>query len=224
MLSIDLEWAQTASSAVILASVIMYTLVQAFKIPSGSMQPTLYEGDHLFVNKFYYGVKIPFTEKRLFRVRNAHSTDIVVFKFPTEDRSNQHYGKDFIKRAIAVAGDVVAIRNKTVFVNDRPLGAEPYTQFVDSRSFPRFSGEQVGLTPKEYQDAWQNAELAYVLRGEEIRDNFGPVRVPDGHYFVLGDNRDASFDSRFWGPLPESYLKGKAWFLYWPPNRIKVIR
>ncbi|MBI2070214.1 MAG: signal peptidase I [Elusimicrobia bacterium] len=224
MLAVDLEWAQTASSAVILASVIMYTLVQAFKIPSGSMQPTLYEGDHLFVNKFYYGVRVPMTEKRVFSVSDVTAKDVIVFQFPTANDNHQHFGKDFIKRAIAVGGDTVVIRNKQVFINGKALGQEVYTQFLDPRIFPRFESQSQNLPPEEYQRYWEKGQLEMVLRHDEIRDNFGPVRVPDGHYFALGDNRDASYDSRFWGPMPKKYLKGKAWFIYWPPRRIKVIK
>lgn len=223
ILAIDLEWAHTASSAVLLASIIMYTCVQAFKIPSGSMQPTLYEGDHLFVSKFYYGIAIPLTQKRIAKVRDVRGGDVVVFRFPSEDKDSQHYGKDFIKRAIAVPGDRVEIKNKVIYVNGESRGRESYTQFSDLRVFPRW-GSNHQLSAQEYQQAWEQAQLSFILRGDEIRDNFGPVVVPPGHYFVLGDNRDASYDSRFWGPLPARYLKGKAWFIYWPPKRIKAIQ
>lgn len=224
LLAADLEWSQTASSAILLAAVIMYCLVQAFKIPSGSMQPTLYEGDHLFVNKFFYGVKIPFTEKRIFKLRDVRHGDVVVFRFPEEDKEAQHYGKDFIKRAIALAGDLIEIRDKEVFVNGKSMGREPYTQFMDSRIFTKTAFRDHDLDKDRYQKAWAEGELSYLLRGDEIRDNFGPIKVPEGYCFVLGDNRDASYDSRFWGPLPFSYVKGRAWFIYWPPKRAKVIR
>ncbi|MBI4668399.1 MAG: signal peptidase I [Elusimicrobia bacterium] len=224
LLSLDLEWAETASSAVILASIIMYVLIQAFKIPSGSMQPTLYEGDHLFVNKFYYGVRIPFTDKRIFEVSSVKRKDIVIFRFPSENENSQHFGKDFIKRAVALEGDSVMVRNKRVFINGQAVGDEPYTQFLDPNTFERFPDGAVKFSPQEYQQIWQRGELSLVLRGDEIRDNFGPVSVPKDSYFVMGDNRDASFDSRFWGPMPKKYLKGKAWFIYWPPRRVKVIK
>lgn len=224
LLAVDLEWAQTASSAVVLASVIMYVLVQAFKIPSGSMQPTLYEGDHLFVNKFYYGVRVPFTQKRIGAFKDVGARDVVVFRFPDEDKEGQHYGKDFIKRAIATGGQTVMVRDKKIFVDGKPVDPEPFVQFLDSTVYPRFSDDSFELDSASYQKAWEEGRLSMVLRGEEVRDNFGPVRVPEGHYFVMGDNRDASFDSRFWGPLPKRYLKGKAWFIYWPPKRIKTIR
>lgn len=224
LLAVDLEWAQTASSAVIMASVIMYTLVQAFKIPSGSMHPTLYEGDHLFVNKFYYGIRVPFTDKRVFEFHQPHRGDVVVFRFPSEDSSNSHYSKDFIKRTIGIGGDVIEIKDKEVFINGKSLGKEPYTQFVDLRTWPTVHLNSLGFDPLLYQKSWQEGNLANLLRQDEIRDNFGPVTIPEGHYFCLGDNRDASYDSRFWGPLPAYYLRGKAWFLYWPPKRVKVIK
>jgi len=224
MLAIDLEWAQTASSAVIMASIIMYTLVQAFKIPSGSMHPTLYEGDHLFVSKFYYGVRVPFTQKRLLQLHHVQRGDVVVFRFPSEDETSQHYGKDFIKRAIGLPGDTLEVKNKEVFINGVSLGKEPYTQFSDLRTFSRFSASSLGIEPALYQNAWAKGELDGILRGDEIRDNFGPIKVPEGTIFCMGDNRDASYDSRFWGPMPFYYLKGKAGLLYWPPKRVKVIK
>ncbi len=215
----DLEWADTGFSAILLAAFIMYFFVQAFKIPSGSMRDTLIEGDHLFVNKFIYGVRIPLTEKKIWRFRQVQRGDVVVFRFPTTDKKSPHHGKDFIKRAIGLPGDLVEIRRKKVYVNGAPL-EEPYVGFVEdyvippSRLFPE---------PEEFQKHWETGALAQAA-GEGVRDNFGPVRVPEGHYLVMGDNRDRSFDSRFWGPLPDTYLKGRAWFVYLPFRRMKVIK
>ncbi|HRY29228.1 MAG TPA: signal peptidase I [Elusimicrobiota bacterium] len=215
----DLEWADTGFSAILLASFIMYFFVQAFKIPSGSMRNTLMEGDHLFVNKFVYGVRIPYTTKKMARFRQVRRGDVVVFRFPTNDKRSPHYGKDFIKRAVALPGDTVEIRRKKLFVNGEPV-VEPYTNFAEdyvippSRLFPE---------PGEFQKQWEIGAMAQ-LAGETVRDNFGPVTVPSGHYFVMGDNRDRSFDARFWGPLSDKYLKGRAWVVYLPIRRAKVIR
>ncbi|TPW21189.1 MAG: signal peptidase I [Elusimicrobia bacterium] len=220
----DLEWAETVYSAVILASLLMYFLVQAFKIPSGSMESTLRIGDHLFVNKFVYGVRIPFTDKRVLRMKPVAAGDIVVFRFPTDDPESQHcggtqFGKDFIKRVVAVSGDTLEIKNGVLVRNGTALGKEPFTQFVDS-----FRGDAPALAPPPalYQELWAGGALDTKL-GDSMKDHFGPVKVPAGSYFMMGDNRDRSCDSRFWGPVHEKYVKGKAWVIYWPPNRMGAI-
>lgn len=220
----DLEWAETVYSAVLLASILMYFLVQAFKIPSGSMESTLRIGDHLFVNKFVYGVRIPFTEKRVLRLKPVKAGDIVVFRFPTDDPESEHcggsqFGKDFIKRVVAVGGDTLEVRDGVLVKNGAVLGKEPFTQFLDS-----FRGEKPALAPPTdlYQELWQTGKLDLKM-GDTMKDYFGPVKVPAGSYFMMGDNRDRSCDSRFWGPVAEKYVKGKAWVIYWPPNRMGAI-
>jgi signal peptidase I len=215
----DHEWADTGFSAILLASVIMYLLVQAFKIPSGSMHLTLIEGDHLFVNKFLYGVRLPYTDKRFFRFRDVRRGDVVVFRFPTEDHRNPHYGKDFIKRAVGLPGDVIEIRDKTVFVNGNRQD-EPFVHVADPeiiRPLPLVRSTEA------FQSLWAEGMISQRF-GDNYRDNFGPITVPPKTYFVMGDNRDRSYDGRFWGPMPERCLKGKAWVLYWPLTRRKIIR
>lgn len=211
----DLEWADTGFSSILLAAFIMYVFIQAFKIPSGSMEKTLLIGDHLFVNKLIYGVRIPYTQKRLLRLRDVRRGDIVVFRFPTEDKTSGHYGKDFIKRAVGLPGDTVEIRSKKLFINGVPT-PEAYTNFADDFEIPALKNPP----PREaVQQAWEAGRL-----NDMFRDNLGPITVPAGHYMVMGDNRDRSYDARFWGPLPERHLKGKAWFVYWPFTRAKIIR
>ncbi|MDA8078850.1 MAG: signal peptidase I [Nitrospiraceae bacterium] len=172
--------------AFVIALVIRTFVIQAFKIPSGSMIPTLLVGDHILVNKFLLGtpVDIPFTDINLFRmpgIRKPQRGDIVVFKYPEDPK------RDFIKRVVGIGGDVVYGKDKEIFVNGRKL-AEPYIQHVDSSIKP---GEM------------------------DRRDNFGPVVVPKGSVFVMGDNRDQSYDSRFWGFVDDSLIKGKALIIYW---------
>ena len=172
--------------AFLIAIVIRTFVIQAFKIPSGSMIPTLLVGDHILVNKFLLGtpVDIPFTNITLFRMpglRKAQRGDIVVFKYPEDPK------RDFIKRVIGVGGDVVMAKDKVVYVNGRRL-IEPYTQHVDEE-----------IKPAQF----------------DKRDNFGPVVVPKGAVFVMGDNRDQSYDSRFWGFVEDSEIKGKAVIIYW---------
>lgn len=218
----DMEWSETIVSAVLLASVVMYLFVQAFKIPSGSMRVTFLEGDHLFVNKFIYGFRIPFTHKKILDFRKIKRGDIVVFQFPSFDPAEEQcggrqYGKDFIKRVIGLPGETVELRNGAVFINGVKLPDEPYTQFLDSMRYP--APRSGRITPDDYQFSWENRTLARKV-SELVRDNFGPVTVPAGQYMVMGDNRDRSCDSRYWGPVPSYMIKGKAWFTYWPPSRI----
>ena len=175
------EYGEAILIAVILALFIRTFVVQAFKIPSGSMKPTLLVGDHILVNKFIYGVKLPFSDITLIPVKDPKRGDIVVFEFPEDPK------KDFIKRVIAVAGDTVQIRNKKVYINDKPMD-DPYGTHLDPHS----------------------------IRGEaRPRDNFGPVTVPAKSLFVMGDNRDHSYDSRFWGFVNLPAVKGKAFIMYW---------
>lgn len=175
------EYAEAIVTALILALVIRAYVVQAFKIPSGSMIPTLLIGDHILVNKFIYGTKIPFSAKRVLVFKKPERGDIIVFKYPENPE------KDFIKRVVATGGDVIEERNKSVYVNKK-AAAEPYVQHSDS---------------------------SVKAGGNDPRDNFGPLTVPDGKVFVMGDNRDQSYDSRYWGFVDLSEIKGKALIIYW---------
>lgn len=217
----DMEWSETIFSAVILASVVMYLFVQAFKIPSGSMKRTFLVGDHLFVNKIIYGIRIPFTKKRILNFREIHRGDIVVFQFPSSDPNEMQcggsqYGKDFIKRVIGLPGDKIQIKKGIVHVNDKRLEDEDYAQYLDG--FRRYPASPDKVDEKDYQEYWEKRELGKMF-AEYVRDNFGPVTVPKGHYLVLGDNRDRSCDSRYWGPVPEYLIKGRALVTYWPFSR-----
>ena len=221
----DMEWAETVFSAVLLAAVLMYFVVQAFKIPSGSMENTLRIGDHLFVNKFIYGLRIPFTDKRVLALRQVQRGDIVVFRFPTEDVNEEHcgsvqHGKDFIKRVVGLPDDRVEIRAGEVFINGKPLGAEPYVQFLDPARHPK---PPFPISNEQYQLLWEGRQLDHKL-GDGMRDQFGPIVVPPDAYLMMGDNRDRSCDGRYWGPVQKKYLKGKAWVKYWPPSRMGGIR
>lgn len=170
--------------AIVLAMFIRTFVVQAFKIPSGSMKQTLLIGDHILVNKFIYGIKLPFAGITLVPVRDPKRGDIVVFKFPEDP------GKDFIKRVVGVEGDVIEIRDKQVLINGKPEN-HPHGVHTDPYIIP------AGVQP---------------------RDNFGPVKVPPNSIFVLGDNRDHSYDSRFWGFVELKDVRGEAFIIYWSWN------
>ncbi|NDV18844.1 signal peptidase I [Pseudodesulfovibrio sp. JC047] len=179
--------------ALLLALFIRTFIVQAFKIPSGSMLQTLQIGDHLLVTKFAYDVRLPSNlwletadGKVLASVGDPERGDIIVFKFP-EDES-----KDFIKRVIGLPGETLEVRNKVVYINGQPLD-EPYTQHIKTSRVP-------------------------------IRDDFGPYTVPEGQYFVMGDNREGSYDSRWWGPVKREKIVGKALVIYWSWGSLTDIR
>jgi len=223
----DLEWSDTVFSSALMASLLMMFVIQAFKIPSGSMEKTLLIGDQLFVNKFLYGLRVPVTGRRLLTLRLVRRGDVVVFRFPTEDVAAKHcgvpeYGNDLIKRVIGLPGESVEVRDGRVLVDGKPLGDEPYAQWTSSYRLQP-SALSRGLSPEQYQQIWQDRALEEELQGLQ-RDYFGPVTVPARSYFVMGDNRDQSCDSRYWGPVPEEYVKGKAWFIYWPPTRLGPLR
>jgi len=175
------EYAEAIIVALVLALFIRTFVVQAFKIPSGSMEPTLEIGDHILVNKFIYGVKIPFTSIQLFPLEKPKRGDVIVFIYPLDP------SKDFIKRVVAVEGDTVKMVSRKLYINGVEA-PDAHGVYTEQSAFP---GEV------------------------QKRDNFGPVAVPKGALFVLGDNRDRSLDSRFWGFVPLADVRGKAFIIYW---------
>lgn len=181
------DWVESIIIAFLLALVIRAFIIQAFKIPTGSMRMTLIEGDLILVNKFIYGAKIPFTNMRLPALRPPKRGDVIVFIYP-EDKS-----KDFIKRLIGLPGDLIEIKGGSIYVNDKPA-AEPIFN-----------------------------QIYYYNRGQ-----FGAlgqkIVVPADSYFVLGDNSATSKDSRYWGFVPKNNLLGEAMIIYWPLQRIKLIK
>ena len=179
------EYFESIVIAVILALFVRTWVVQAFKIPTGSMENNLLIGDHLLVNKFIFGPTPLAIGRAVLPVRPIRRGDIVVFKYPDEPE------RDFIKRVIGLPGETIELKNKKVHVNGQPLD-EPYVHFITAPS-------------NDYQE----------VTSFDVRERFGPVTVPADHYFVMGDNRDNSQDSRYWGFLPRSYIKGKALMIYW---------
>jgi signal peptidase I len=179
------EYIEPIVIAVLIALFIRAFIVQAFKIPSSSMEPTLLVGDHLLVNKFIYGVRIPYTNIKFFQYKKPKRGDIIVFIFP-KDRS-----KDFIKRVIGTEGEKVAIIHNKIYINDKMI-----------------------------DDLWGH----FTITRPSIEE-YGPVKVPEGFLFVMGDNRDNSQDSRFWGFVNINEVKGKAFIVYfsWDSNAQKLL-
>ena len=181
------EWTESLIIAFILAMFIRTFFIQAFKIPSGSMRPTLIEGDRLLVNKLRYGPKIPFTKWRIPGFTEPQRWDIVVFVYPGEPK------KDFIKRLIAKEGETIEIKNGDIYINGELVEDE------------------------------KSKNIYYYNRGD-YGGSKQKVQVPQGYYYVMGDNSGSSHDSRFWGFVPEEKIIGKAEIIYWPLNRIRVIK
>lgn len=196
---------QSWAVVILIVLVLKATFIEAMVIPTPSMERNLLMGDALMVNRFIFGVKIPipFTNRQIPLIPGhvPRRGDIVAFLSPLEN-------KNLVKRCVAVAGDTVRIVNKVLYVNDRRI-EETYVQFRDARCYP---GAE--LNRKYLQQTWAQGELFKNLPYQLLRDNFGPVVVPEDCFFMMGDNRDDSFDSRFWGPLHKKYLLGKPLFIF----------
>jgi signal peptidase I len=188
--SVFREYFELLAETAVFVFFVMTFVVQAFQIPTGSMEPTLLIGDFLLVNKMAYDRPVLALDKVIMPRRDIHRKDIVVFKYP------KNMSQDFVKRVIGLEGEKVEIKDKQVFINDQPI-EEPYKVHSDTQVYSK-------------SDTFHYDEL--------IRDNYGPVTVPPGHLFAMGDNRDNSMDSRYWGFLPISYIKGRPWIIYFSYN------
>jgi signal peptidase I len=181
------EYFESIVIAVILAFFVRTFVVQAFKIPTGSMENNLLIGDHLLVNKFVYASAPSWIERTVLPIGTIHRGDVLVFKYPEEPE------RDFIKRVIGLPGETLEVREKKVYVNGKPLD-EPYAHY---------------LSPASEGSAFNE------VTSFDVRERYGPVTIPAGHYFMMGDNRDNSQDSRYWGFLPRANIKGRALLIYW---------
>ena len=195
------EWAKSFQIAVILFLVIKTFFVEAFKIPSGSMEGTLLVGDFLLVNKMVYGAEVPFTGKHLPAVREPRRGDVIVFQWPEDPTKN------FVKRLVGLPGDTLAMQDGVLTLNGRAQ-TEQYVRHTDPDVDP--AGEEF---------RWQRAFLVATAEASTgyhpSRNNWGPLVVPEQSYFVLGDNRDNSLDSRYWGFVPDSLVRGRPMFVYY---------
>jgi signal peptidase I len=185
--SIVREYFESLVVAVILALFVRTWVFQAFKIPTGSMEPNLLVGDHLIVNKLIFAPTVTGAERAILPDRSIRRGEIIVFKYPKDPE------RDFIKRVIGLPGETVELKEKKIYIDGKPLD-EPYVHFLE----PPRSGAEFGE-----------------VTSADLRERYGPVTVPPNQYFVMGDNRDNSQDSRYWGFLPREYIKGKALVIYW---------
>ena len=181
-------------------------ILEAYQVPTGSMESTILPGDWLISEKFSYGLHIPFTKISILPMTSPKSGQVVVFKSPLD-------GINLVKRCIAFGGDTVEVKNKILYVNGLER-KEPFAIHRDSFAVPVMNPP---LTQGQFQKEWEHRQL---LQTYAVRDNFGPIVVPKDCFFMMGDNRDESFDSRFWGPLPRNLIRGRALFVYWSFDKL----
>lgn len=195
------EWAKSFQIAIVVFLLVRAFLVEAFKIPSGSMEGTLLVGDFLLVNKLVYGAEVPFTEKRLPALRQPDRGDVVVFQWP------QDPSKNFVKRLVGLPGDTLAMANGVLVRNGERV-IEKYVRHTEP-----------GIDPAGEEFTWQRDYLVRTARASTAyhpsRNNWGPIVVPPRHYFMLGDNRDNSLDSRYWGFVPDTLVRGQPLIVYY---------
>lgn len=227
------EYGESIIIAIVIAVVLRAFVLEAFKIPTGSMIPTLAVGDHIFVNKFIYGLRVPFTNRWFVEWGTPSRGDVIVFRYP-KDQS-----KDYIKRVVAVAGDKVHVVGQDVFINGERLERQSRSsfQYIDEGEDERDDGPVIPKQALAYAESSRGTELSYTVIYEhhgysrppwpqgdnldglscrpEAPEQHGECTVQPGYVFVMGDNRDNSSDSRVWGGVPTTFVKGKAMFIWW---------
>lgn len=204
------EWAESVAVAVFVAMLLRLFVVEAFKIPSGSMLPTLEIGDHLFVNKFIYGLQVPFSHRKLVHFASPQRGDVIVFIYPRDE------SKDFIKRVVAIGGDEIEVRDNRVILNGVAVERRPLRRVCRFDDRDEMEDQWISHPCVAYEE-WIDSHHFQTIEtptGSLLR-NYAKRTVPTGHVFVMGDNRDNSSDSRYWGTVPLPYIKGKAMFIWW---------
>jgi signal peptidase I len=184
------EYYEALLIAIIFVNFARVFAFQAFKIPSGSMEDNLKVGDHVIVNKFVFGANPPEVLGKLFPMRAIRRGDVIVFRYPENPET------DYVKRVVALPGETISIKGKRVYIDGKPLD-EPYVIHEDQDTIP------------------DQRSAAFLPEPWRSRDHFGPFTIPEGQYFAMGDNRDHSYDSRYWGPVARSLIKGRAFMVYW---------
>jgi signal peptidase I len=216
------EYADSIGVALLVALFLRTFVVEAFKIPSGSMIPTMEVGDHIFVNKFIYGLRVPgIDDRKFFEWRSPKRGEVIVFVYPKDT------SKDFIKRVVAIAGDTVEVHNDVVYVNGtqvphRMVDDGPYRYYDFNESLERWDVKYARRYEEELggQKFMTLVDTSHPTAGSD----YGPYEVPEGHVFVLGDNRSNSHDSRYWGSVPLENIRGKAMVIWWSTGKPEGIR
>ena len=204
------EYCRSFFPVILAVLVIRSFLAEPFRIPSSSMMPTLLIGDFILVNKFAYGLRLPVTNHKIVSFGEPARGDVIVFRYPGDSPNDPDRGTDFIKRVVGVPGDTITYRNKVVYVNGEPQPQQDLGTYVGTGSGADMSGNALRV-----EDLGGVKHRILVRRDDGFQGmREGSFQVPEGAYFVLGDNRDNSRDSRYWGVVPEQNLVGKA-FLIW---------
>jgi signal peptidase I len=203
---VTLEYIKSFLIALLLALLIKATIIEAYKIPTPSMEKTLLAGDFILGNKFIYGINIPFTKIHLPAFREPKHGDIIIFHPPHSPHEN------YVKRCIGLPGDTIQLVHKRVYVNGKLYEDQAFTQYITNYDIPR--DQRIG-------DPYDEARLKYGITNighrpyAPFRDNSYPIVVPPGKYFMMGDNRDNSLDSRMWGFVDRNQIMGKALLIHW---------
>lgn len=195
------EYARSFFPILLIVFILRSFIVEPFRIPSGSMKPTLLEGDFILVNKYTYGLRLPLVGKKVFSLNNPKQGDILVFRYPNDTNV------DFIKRVVGVPGDKISYKDKTIYVNGKPLTQTFLGTTQDKDIFGRI------YPVKHFRESMSTLEHSIYVHPSHSEAS-EEVTVPEGSYFVMGDNRDNSDDSRVWGFVPESLILGRAFFIW----------
>jgi signal peptidase I len=212
------EYTESIGLAVLVALFLRAFVVEAFKIPSGSMIPTLEVGDHIFVNKFIYGLRVPMSNIKFGQLRDPKRGEVIVFVYPVDEE------KDFIKRIVAIGGDTIALEQNVIFLNGKPIKRKRLAGTCSYLDAEEGTSRREPKSCVAYEEELDAVKYHVIQDVASFSIDRKPVKIPKGHLFVMGDNRDNSHDSRFWGTVPFDHVKGKAIVIWWSSGDLDGIR